>query len=57
MISKIKQNGTVVYGVIEFVCDTPEDLQNDAAMGFTVFIISIAKTYMKNSSGEWKEIR
>ena len=59
MISKIKQNGTVVYGVIEFVCDTPEDLSNlpkDAAMGSTVFVISTAKTYMKNSSGEWKEI-
>lgn len=51
MISKIKQNGTVVYGVIEFVCDTPEDLPNlpkDAAMGSTVFVISTAKTYMKN---------
>ena len=56
MISKIKQNGTVVYGVLELVCDTPEDLPNDVAMGFTVFVISIAKTYMKNSSGEWKEI-
>ena len=56
MISKLKQNGNVVYGVIEFVCDTPEDLPNDAAMGSTVFVISIVKTYMKNSSGEWKEI-
>ena len=25
-------------------------------MEFTVSVISIAKTYMKNSSGEWKEI-
>lgn len=59
MISKLKQNGTVVYGVLELVCDTPEDLPNlpkDAAMGSTVFVISIAKTYMKNSSGEWVEI-
>ena len=56
MISKLKQNGNVVYGVIEFVCDTPEDLPNDAAMGFTVSVTSIAKTYMKNLSGEWKEI-
>ena len=59
MISKLKQNGSVVYGVIEFVCDTPEDLPKlpkDAAMGSTVFVISIAKTYMKNSSGEWAEI-
>ena len=56
MISKIKQNGNVVYGVLELVCDTPEDLPNDAAMGSTVFVISTAKTYMKNSSGEWKEI-
>ena len=59
MISKLKQNGSVVYGVIEFVCDTPDDLPNlpkDAAMGSTVFVISIAKTYMKNSLGEWVEI-
>ena len=38
---------------------TPEDLPKlpkDAAMGSTVFVISTAKTYMKNSSGEWKEI-
>ena len=59
MISKIKQNGNVVYGVLELVCDTPEDLPNlpkNAAMGSTAFVISIAKTYMKNSSGEWIEI-
>ena len=43
MVSQLKQSGHTTYGLQEFVCDTPEDLDNlpiDAKIGSTAFIIS-----------------
>lgn len=59
MVSQLKQSGHTTYGLQEFVCDTPEDLDNlpiDAKIGSTAFIISTSQIYMINSKGEWKEV-
>ena len=59
MISQLRQSGHKTYGLQEFVCDTPEDLDDlpvDAKMGSTAFVISTSSLYMINSQGEWVEI-
>ena len=58
-IKMISTNGQVQYGVSEFVIDSPEDLKNLPAksdMGSAALCLSNGVLYMKNSSGEWKEI-
>lgn len=52
--------GDVAYGIREWVCDTPEDLENlpsgSVAMGSTAFVISTSELYMLNGEGEWVKI-
>lgn len=49
--------GEVTYNTREWICDTPEDLQNlpsdSTAMGSTAFIISTSELYMLNGEGRW----
>ena len=55
MISQLGQSGHTTYGLQEFVCDIPEDLDDlpiDAKMGSTAFVISTSSLYMINSQGE-----
>lgn len=52
--------GEVTYNTKEWICDTPEDLDNlpsgSMAMGSTAFIISSSELFMLNSEGEWIKI-
>lgn len=59
MIKVIRQNGDVVYDIKDFVCDTPDDLENlpkNCDMGSTCLIISTSEVYMMNSSREWVKL-
>lgn len=56
---KITSNdGDIAYGVKEFACDTPEDIQTLPAcgMGSTCIVISTAEVYMLNSKKEWVKL-
>ena len=57
-INLISHDGNVVYGIKEYVIDTPEDMKNVpfCAAGSTLFVISTKKIYMMNSNKEWVEI-
>lgn len=52
--------GEVTYNTKEWICDTPEDLNNlpsgSMAMGSTAFIISSSELFMLNGEGEWIKI-
>ena len=53
MIKTKTLSGTLQYDINDYICDTPEDLPNlpeQCAMGSTVFVISTATKYMKNSA-------
>lgn len=59
MIDVLSNSGHVGYGIKEFVCDTPDDIQDlpiDAKVGSSAFIISTGTVYMLNSKGEWVEV-
>lgn len=51
-------DGDIAYGVKEFACDTPEDLQAlpDCAMGSVAIVISTAEIFMMNSKKEWVKL-
>lgn len=56
MIKTKTLSGTLQYDINDYICDTPEDLPNlpeQCAMGSTVFVISTATKYMKNSEQKW----
>ena len=56
MIKLTASNGEVLYGVNEYVCDTPEDIVDlplNCSMGSTALVISTGQIYMRNSEGEW----
>lgn len=60
MIKKISSNGEVCYDIVEFVLDTPEDLETlnkqTCGWGSSAFVISTGEAYMKNSNGEWVKL-
>ena len=59
MIKLMSTNGQVQYDHDEWVVDKEEDLKllpKKSGMGSVAIVISTGKVYMKNSSGEWKEI-
>lgn len=59
MITKTSQSGHVAYGLLEFMIDTVNDLNQlpvDVPMGSTAFCIEDGSVYVINSSGEWVEI-
>ena len=52
-------NGQVQYGINEFVIDSPNDLKSlpkNCNMGSSALCLSNGSVYIKNSTGEWKEI-
>lgn len=57
MYKKTAVNGEIAYDVIQFTCDTLDDLKNlptqGVGMGSTAIVISNAEIYMKNSEGQW----
>ena len=59
MIKLMSTNGQVQYDHDEWVVDKEEDLKllpKKSGMGSVAIVISTGKVYMKDSSGEWKEI-
>lgn len=55
----IATNGQPQYGISEFVIDSPDDLEKlpkNCTMGSSALCLEDGTVYMKNSSGEWKEI-
>jgi hypothetical protein len=56
---KITSNdGDIAYGVKEFACDTPDDLETlpNCAMGSVAIVISTAEVFMLNSKKEWVKL-
>ena len=59
MINILSNSGHTGYGIKEFVCDTPDDIQDlpvDVKPGSSAFVISTGAVYMINSQGEWVEV-
>lgn len=59
MIKMIGANGEVTYGIVEFVCDSPDEIESlprGAEMGSTCIVISTSEVYMKNGVGEWVKL-
>lgn len=58
MYKLTSNDGDVAYGIKEFVCDTPEDIQTlpSCQMGSTCIVISTAEVYMLNSKKEWVKL-
>ena len=55
----ISTNGQTQYNVDEYVIDSPDDLEKlpkRSAMGSAALCLSDGTVYMKNSTGEWKEV-
>ena len=58
-VSIMSNSGHVGYGIKEFVCDYPEDIENlpvDVKPGSAAFVVSTGTVYMINSKGEWVEV-
>lgn len=56
MYNLYAQNGDTQYNVMEYVVDTPEDidfLPTNGAMGSSAIVISTSELYMLNSQKEW----
>lgn len=58
MIKLIANDGDKMYGIKEYVCDTPEDIKNlgSCSMGSTCLVISTGEVYMINSEKEWVKL-
>lgn len=59
MINLYKHDGEVLYGIKEFLLDSPEDLSQlptNVKTGSTALIISSGALYMLNGSKQWIEI-
>lgn len=61
MYKIISNDGDIAYGIKEFVCDTPDDLEDlpscsTCSMGSVAIIISTAEIFMLNSKKEWVKI-
>ena len=55
----ISTNGQVQYNVSEFVIDSPDDLKKlpqKCAQGSIALCTEDGAVYVKDSTGEWKEI-
>lgn len=57
-IKLISHDGNTVYGIKEYVVDTPTDMTDvpPCAMGSTLFVISTAEIYMMNSENIWVKV-
>ena len=55
MIKLVANDGDKMYGIKEYVCDSPSDLKDlpPCSMGSTCLIISTSEVYMINSEKEW----
>lgn len=58
MYKIMANDGDTSYGIKEYVCDTPEDIQNLplSNMGSTCIVISTGEVYMINSKKEWVKL-
>ena len=55
----ISTYGQVQYNVSEFVIDSPDDLENlpkKCAQGSVALCTDDGSVYVKDSTGEWKEV-
>lgn len=55
----IATNGQIQYGIDEFIIDSPDDLEKlpkRSNMGSQALCLEDGSVYVKNSSGEWKEV-
>ncbi len=58
-IKMTSTNGQIQYNINEYVVDTPNDLEKipqSAAMGSAALCLSNGSVYIKDGSGNWKEI-
>lgn len=57
-IKLTSHDGDVVYGIKEYVVDTPEDIAAvpPCMMGSTLFVISTADLYVMNGESKWIKI-
>ena len=56
MINLYKQDGETLYGVKEYILDSPEDipsLPTNIRPGSTALVISTSNIYMLNGSKQW----
>ena len=56
MISLLSQNGTTVYGIYEYACDTEAELDfipKNCAMGSTCKVLSTGDKYILNGNKNW----
>ena len=58
MYKLIAHDGGSVYGINEYVCDTPEDISNlpPCDMGSMCLVISTGDLYIMNSKKAWVKI-
>ncbi len=59
MINLYKQDGETIYGIKEFLLDSPEDLSNlptNIRSGSSALIISTGDIYFLNGSKQWVAI-
>lgn len=56
MVSLIKQDGETLYGIKEYILDTPLDIPDlpvNVGAGSTAFVISTSEKYMLNGQKKW----
>lgn len=56
MISLYRQDGDIIYGVKQFILDTPNDLPNlttNCRPGSLAFVVSNSEYFMLNNAKEW----
>ncbi len=56
-INYLSEQGTIKYGIYEFVLDTENDITSIpdfSKAGSIALVIETGNVYMKNSKGEWK---
>ena len=59
MYNVYAQNGDTQYNIMEYVVDTPDDIETlprTGAMGSSALVISTSEMYMLNSEKEWVKI-
>lgn len=58
MYSILSNDGQLVHGVKEYVCDTVEELKDlpPCKMGSTCFVVSEQSAYMMGGNGEWVKL-
>ena len=59
MIAKVSQSGHTTYGLLEYVIDTPADINKlplDVPMGSSALCLDTCDVYVLNGNKEWTNI-